>query len=149
VAGPFAAQALLGLWAVPPDDRPDPEAAFAAVYTNPVLINGTPMSVPDVVQRARDLHSAFSDLSTEVVDQVQTPGKLAIAFRQTGRHTGPWRTPLGEVPATGRTVHGLGIDILTITDGRISEIWVLADELQRLMQTAAVSVAKASSHSNG
>ena len=34
-----------------------------------------------------------------------------------------------------RTVSGLGLDILTFdADSRISAIWVLADELQRLLQ---------------
>jgi hypothetical protein len=31
-------------------------------------------------------------------------------------------------------VTGLGIDLLTFTDGKVSAIWVLADELQRILQ---------------
>ena len=139
-AAPDPATALLELWAIPPDQRPDPVATFGAVYTDPVLINGRHVSLVDLVQRARELHQAFADLSTELVDRVQTHEKLAIAFRQSGRHVGTWRTALGEVPATGRTVYGIGIDILTITNGRISEIWVLADELQRLLQVEAVGL---------
>jgi hypothetical protein len=73
-----------------------------------------------------------------LVDRVQSDGKLAVAFHQRGRHVGPWRTPLGDVPAIGRVVQGLGIDILTIDDGKISQLWVLADELQRLIQMDAV-----------
>ena len=29
---------------------------------------------------------------------------------------------------------GLGIDVLTLVDGKVAAIWVLADELQRLLQ---------------
>ena len=126
---------LLELWSRPPDDRLDPLAAFRAVYADPVTINGAPWPVADLVERARTLHAAFTEHTVETVDRVEAPGKLAIAFRQTARHTGPWRTPLGELPATGRTVTGLGIDVFTIDgDGRISAIWVLADELHRILQ---------------
>jgi hypothetical protein len=129
------AQELMDLWVVPTDEQTDPVEAFGSVYADPVRINGTPMSVSDVVARARTLHLAFADHVIEIVDQVKQEDKLAIAFRHTARHVGPWTTPLGEIAATGRTVTGLGMDLLTFdADGRISEIWVLADELQRVLQ---------------
>jgi hypothetical protein len=46
--------------------------------------------------------------------------------------------PLGVLEPTGSSVAGLGIDLLTIRDGRITGIWVLADELQRLAQVGAL-----------
>jgi len=126
---------LLGLWSGPPDDLHDPLAGFRAVYTDPVTINGTPWPVADLVERARALHAAFTEHVVEVVDRVEAPDKVAIAFRHTARHTPVWRTPLGEVAPTGRTVTGLGIDVLTLdADGRVRAIWVLADELQRILQ---------------
>jgi hypothetical protein len=126
---------LMDLWVVPTDERPDPVEAFSALYTDPVTVNGTPMSVADLVARARALHVTFADHAIELVDRVDQPGKLAIAFRHTARHVGPWTTPLGEIAPTGRTITGLGIDLLTLdADSRITEIWVLADELQRLLQ---------------
>jgi hypothetical protein len=129
------ARQLMDLWVVPTDEQPDPVEAFGAVYADPVSINGTPTSLGDLVQRARSLHQAFADHVIELVDEVQQGDKLAIAFRHTARHVGTWTTPLGEIAATGRTVTGLGMDILTFgADGRISQIWVLADELQRLLQ---------------
>jgi hypothetical protein len=128
-------QQLMDLWVVPPEKRADPVGAFSAVYADLVTVNGTPVPVADLVARARALHMAFADHVIELVDRVEGPDKLAIAFRHTARHVGPWQTPMGEIGATGRTVTGLGIDILTVdADGRISGIWVLADELQRLLQ---------------
>ena len=129
---------LFELWSSPPDSNADPLAAFGAVYTDPVLINGAPMALTDLVARARALHGAFSDHEIEIVDRVAQPGKLAIAFRHTARHTGPWTTAVGEIAPTGVTVTGLGIDLLTLKDDRVAEIWVLADELQRLAQVGAV-----------
>ena len=96
------------------------------------------MAVADLVARARALHAAFTEHEIEVVDRVAQPGKLAIAFRHTARHSGPWATAVGEIAPTGRTITGLGIDVLTLAGDRVTEIWVLADELQRLAQVGAL-----------
>jgi predicted ester cyclase len=129
---------LFELWSSPPDSNADPLAAFGAVYADPVLINGAPTSLTDLLARARALHGAFSDHQIDIVDRVVQPGKLAIAFRHTATHTGPWTTPMGQIAPTGVTVTGVGIDLLTLEDDRVAEIWVLADELQRLAQVGAV-----------
>jgi hypothetical protein len=92
------------------------------------------VALADLVARARALHTAFDDHVIEIVDRVEAPGKLAIAFRHTARHAGAWETPLGRIEPTGATVTGLGIDVLTLADGKVAAIWVLADELQRLLQ---------------
>lgn len=134
---------LLALWRVPPDSRDDPIADFGAFYADPTMINGTPMAVVDLVSRARGLHAAFSEHRMDVVDRIiegreGEPAKVAIAFRHSARHTGPWVTPVGLIPPTGNIVSGLGIDLLTVSDGRVTEIWVLADELQRLQQVTTL-----------
>ncbi len=131
-------QRLFALWSLSPVTHDDPLAAFRALYTDPVLINGAPMAVADLVARARALHAAFTEHEIEVVDRVAQPGKLAIAFRHTARHSGPWATAVGEIAPTGRTITGLGIDVLTLAGDRVTEIWVLADELQRLAQVGAL-----------
>jgi hypothetical protein len=130
---------LFALWLVPPGALEDPVGAFADLYTDPVTINGVPMPVSALVDRACSLHEAFTDHELEIVDRLETATKLTVAFRHRARHTGVWHTPLGDLPPTGRMVSGLGIDVLTITpDDRIAEIWVLADELQRILQVQAV-----------
>jgi hypothetical protein len=128
---------LFALWTSPPDTLDDPVARFAELYADPVVVNGAPMPVVDLVARARGLHEAFDEHEIEIVDRIESPGKLAIAFRHRARHAGPWQTPMGVLPPTGRVVTGLGIDLLTFTEGRIGSIWVLADELQRLLQIRA------------
>ncbi|WP_181784408.1 ester cyclase [Pseudonocardia pini] len=130
---------LLALWDAPPDTRPDPEAAFAAVYTDPVQVNGTSLTVAEMVERARALHAAFTGHEREVLEVVETPGKLAVAFRLTADHTGPWPTALGVLAPTGRRIAATVIDVLTVgPDGRISEIVMVADELSRLQQAGAI-----------
>jgi hypothetical protein len=130
---------LAALWTTPPtgDDRDD--QAFLAVYTDPVSLNGTAVRVADLVARYRALHAAFADLAIDQVARLDAPGGLAVALRQRGRHAGPLATPAGELSATGRPFDVLGIDILGLADdGRIATIWVVADELGRLVQLGAL-----------
>lgn len=131
---------LMNLWTVPPDERVDPLADFAELYADPVSVNGQPMALIALVDRARALHTAFSDHHITVVDRLVTSDKVAVAFHHRARHAGPWATSLGVVPATGQEVQGLGIDIFTLRDGRVEQIWVLADELQRIQQVASPRV---------
>jgi len=129
---------LLGLWQEPVDEREDPEAAFRELYADPVSINGTLMPVSWLVERARALQRAFDSRTTEIVDLVETPGRVAIAFFMRARHVGRLDTPVGTVTPTGRAVEVRTIDILTIADGRITGLWVVSDDLGMLTQLDAV-----------
>jgi predicted ester cyclase len=51
-----------------------------------------------------------------------------------GRHTGPYQSPFGIIQPTGSEVHIRTIDVLTIAGGKISSIWVNADDLGTLRQ---------------
>jgi hypothetical protein len=42
---------LFDLWRTPPGSNADAIAAFDAVYTDPVLVNGAPMALRDLVAR--------------------------------------------------------------------------------------------------
>ena len=114
----------------PPDERGDPVAAFGGLCTRPGRRQRRPGPGAGPGREARALHAAFDAHVIEVVDRVEAPGKLALAFWPRARHVGRWKTPLGELVPTGRIVTGLGIDVLTVTGQHISGIWVLADELQ-------------------
>jgi hypothetical protein len=132
---------LVAVWTrVPAGDTRD-EAAFRQVYTDPVTLNGREAALSELVERYRMLHAAFTDLDIEVLDRTELPGTLAVVLRQRGRHVGPLATALGPVEATGRTFDVMGIDVLTVHDGRIGRIWVVADELGRLAQLEAVALA--------
>ena len=115
------------------------EAAFAALYTDPVVLNGTPVPVADLVGRHRTLHAAFADIAIDLVAQMPAAdGGVAVVLRQRGRHVGSLTTPLGTVEPSGRTFDVLGIDVLGLAgDGRVASIWVVADELGRLAQLGA------------
>ena len=59
---------------------------------------------PTWSSEARGLQRAFADLRMEMIERIETPGRLVIVFWQRGRHVGPLETALGEVAPTGREV---------------------------------------------
>jgi SnoaL-like polyketide cyclase len=131
---------LLGLWADPPSDDEAAVAAFRELYTDPVLVNGAQLTAVDLVGRARAAHRAFEGLRLELVDQVETADRLVIGFRMRGRQVGPLSTPLGTVPPTGRLVENRVIDILTVHNGLIAGVFMVADDLGLLTQLGAVTL---------
>lgn len=133
----------MALWRRLPDNDEEARAAFAELYADRVQVNGNELTLDDLVARARALQSALTDIRHEMIDRVEVDDKLVIAFKLHGRHTGTLRTALGEVPATGNTVAVEGMDILTFSDGRITAITVLSDELGMLSQVSPVKLRSA------
>jgi len=132
------AAGLVALWGSPPTGDDRDADAFRALYADPVVLNGTSVPVEDLVARYRALHAACADIETDLVDQAEAPGALTVVLRQRGRHVGPLATPVGTVAPTGRRFDVLGIDLLRVAGGRITDIWVVADELGRLLQLDAL-----------
>jgi predicted ester cyclase len=132
---------LLPLWAQPVDARPDPVAAFGEVYADPVLVNGTELALADLVDRARALQRAFDGLSMQILDIVEAPGRVVVAFLMRGQHTGPFVSPVGTIAPTHRDIEVRTIDVLALTGGVISGIWVVSDELGLLRQLTDIELA--------
>jgi len=130
-------QNLVRLW-THFSDREDPVKDFAEFYADPVTVNGVVFTIEQLVARARALNTGLSDLQSEVLQVVEGDGAVALAFVMRGTHTGPYPSPLGVVPPTGRSVTIRTIDVLTLTEGRVSAIWVNADDLGLLLQLGAV-----------
>jgi predicted ester cyclase len=124
---------LFQVW-TDPDRLDEMEVRLAEFYTDPVRVNGSDLSLFDLATRARALHAAFSDLRSETLQVVAENDGLAVAFVMHGRHTGAYETALGTIPPTGSDVQIRTIDLLTINDGKISTVWVNADDLGTLRQ---------------
>jgi hypothetical protein len=135
---PFDVERLLRLWTEPLPGDDAAEAAFRELYTDPVSVNGAPVGVAGLVARARALHQALDAPEREVLDVADAGAKVAVAFRLRGRQVGVFGTSAGPLPATGRVLDLRIVDLLTITDGRISAIWMVADELGALAGVDAV-----------
>jgi steroid delta-isomerase-like uncharacterized protein len=82
-----------------------------------------------------DLHKAFPDFHAVVEDLVVDEASQTVAVRwmARGTHQGPY---LG-VPATGRTIHFQGIEIIRVKDGLIAERWGEWDGLDLVEQLQA------------
>ena len=135
----FDIDAPLRIWSdtLPEDDE---EAAdrVRTMYTDPVTVNGASLSALDLVARARAVQRTLDERANEVLDVVEAGDKVAVAFRMGGRQVGPFPTSLGPLPPTGEHLAVRVIDILTLIDGRISNIWMVADELGTLVSLGAV-----------
>jgi predicted ester cyclase len=138
----FDVQRLLRLWTDPlPADDAAAATAFREVYTDPVTVNGVPLAAADLVPRARATQAALERPEREVVGVVDAGTQVAVAFRLAGVHVGPLDTPAGRIPPTGQWVDLRVIDVLTLIDGRISDIWMVADWLGAFAATGAVRIA--------
>ena len=131
---------LLALWTQPVSARDDAQEAFAEVYADPVVVNGAAVTITELVDRARSLQQAFDRLGMDILDTVETSGRIVIAFIMRGRHIGPYLSPLGTVAPTQRDIEVRTIDVLTIANGLISTIWVVSDDLALLRQLGAVKL---------
>jgi predicted ester cyclase len=134
------ADRLFALWIEPIEGRSDVYADFLAVYTDPVVVNGTSVALPALIDRGRMLQAALRDVERELLDVVEAPDRLAIAFVLRGTHLGVYESPAGPVQPTGRRVEFRALDILQVEHGRVAGIWVVPDELGLLQQLDAVSL---------
>jgi hypothetical protein len=138
----FDVEGLLQLWTDPlPEDDAAAAEHFRRLYTDPVTVNGTPLTAADLVTRARVMQAALEEPEREVLAVSDAGESVAVAFRLAGRQVGPLDTPAGRVAPTGRRIDVRIIDILTLSDGRISGIWMVADWLAALADADAVHLA--------
>lgn len=76
------------------------------------------------------VRAAFPDWTVTLDDVVIEGDQVAGRWTARGTHLGPF---LG-LPPTGRSIVMAEIGIMRIADGRIAEVWHIADELSLLQQ---------------
>jgi len=91
---------------------------------------------PTRVNCAGALQRAFDQLGMRILDTVETPDRVVVAFLMRGRHAGPFSSPLGTVAPTHQEIEVRTIDVLTVTAGV-----VVSDDLGLLRQLDAVRLA--------
>ena len=122
------------------EDDETAAAGFRELYTDPVTINGSPVTAVELVGRARVLDQALAQPDRQLLAVVDDGTAVAVAFRMSGMHVGPLDTPAGRVAPTGRRLEFSVMDVLTLTDGLISSIWMVADWLTPLAALGAVQL---------
>jgi hypothetical protein len=129
---------VMALWRDPIPDGDAGIASFGTCYATDLTVNGAPFTLGRLVDRARMMQTAYSDIRPEVLEVIEAPGRVVVAFVMHVRHTGPLQTPLGVLAPTGREAAARTIDILAVRDELITDITVVADELGLLSQLGGV-----------
>jgi len=94
----------------------------------------------DVTMRGRDqvrsfmalLWEAFPDMTISVTRQVIAGDTAVTESTYRGTHAGTWRTPNGDIPATGRTVRGRQVAVQRVSKGLIVSEHLYFDQLELL-----------------
>ena len=87
---------------------------------------------------------AFPDLHRNIVDMVAEGDKVAVSVNVTGTYKGEFQG----IPATGKQVSFTAMDMLTISDGKITEEWATADMMGLMQQIGAIPPRSASNSSS-
>jgi hypothetical protein len=136
---PFDVERLLRLWTDPlPEDDVAASRAFRELYADPVTANGTPLTAANLVERARAMQSALERPEREVLALADAGASVAVVFRLAGRQVGPLDTPAGRLPPSGQRIELRIIDVLTLVDGLITDIWMVADWLPAFAAAGAL-----------
>jgi steroid delta-isomerase-like uncharacterized protein len=98
----------------------------------------TPLSLDATKRFYRGLYAAFPDLTHTITEQISARDKVVTRWIAHGTHRGTW---MG-VEGTGKTISLAGINIYTLTNGKLAESHVQWDLLGLLQQLDAVTVAQ-------
>jgi steroid delta-isomerase-like uncharacterized protein len=109
---------------------------FAAdhVISGPGALPGLPVGPEGTKMQVTVYRSAFPDLHYTVDEQVADEQTVVTRWTGTGTQLGP----LGDIPATGKSVSAPGVNIERVADGKIVETWVLFDQLGLLQQLGVI-----------
>ncbi len=74
--------------------------------------------------------TSFPDLKMEVISMVAEGDVVTTHYAMTGTNTGP----MGEMPATNKTMNISGVDIIKFKDGKAIEHWGYNEEMKMMEQ---------------
>lgn len=88
------------------------------VHVSDVAFDGVYEGIQDYVGHVEMLRAAFSDVEISYEVLAEGDDSMAVEYRFEGTHTGPF---MG-IEATGNDVSFSGIDVYTISEGRVTRI---------------------------
>ena len=95
-------------------------------------IPGVPEEVPyeAVTQVIQSFYKAFPDSTHVIQDMIAEGDRVAVRFIQDGTHSDEYEG----IPTTGNKIKLEGIHIHRIIEGKITETWLVEDNLGMMMQ---------------
>jgi steroid delta-isomerase-like uncharacterized protein len=93
-----------------------------------------PLSREDHLKFGAELHAAFPDGRDEIADLIAAGDRVVTRIVSRGTHLGTYRG----IPATGRKVTLMAVNIDRFVDGKIAERWLIADMLSVMQQLGVI-----------
>ena len=120
--------------------------AYGAMFTEDVAVYSPGSQEPSIGRAARvqwvvDLITAFPDGVVEVTSYFGEGGRMCAEFAFSGTHTGPLKTPDGEVPPTGARVTFPYAIAYRYKGDLATEVHEYYDQLELLMPLGLVRLA--------
>jgi predicted ester cyclase len=97
-----------------------------------------PMDVEGFKAFGDSFFAACPGLAHEVIDAVAEGDRVAVRLTIRGRHTQPFVTPQGTLPATDNDLVIEGMNMFRFSGDRIAELWVRFDMLGVMQTVGAV-----------
>jgi steroid delta-isomerase-like uncharacterized protein len=106
--------------------------AAAAVFEAPgdVRLEGRDATV----EYAMGWINAFPDARLNVHDEHVAGDWVVQEFTFEGTHEAPLQSPMGEVPATHRSLKGRGVQVIHVEDGAVADTRLYFDQVQVMTQ---------------
>jgi hypothetical protein len=117
-------------------------AAAAACYTADAVFRA-PGGVearggPAIADYFKIWLDAFPDMRIDSTDHVVSGSTVVEVGTVSGTHTGVFRTPMGDVPPTGKRLVGNYIDVFTIEGDLLKSDYLMFDRLETMEQLGLV-----------
>ena len=90
---------------------------------------------PDAFRsKVKDMRIAFPDLAFTIEEVIALADRVLVRSNARGTHRGP----LAGIPATGRMGSGKGVDLMKVSNGKITEVLSYWDALSLFQQLGVV-----------
>lgn len=119
----------------------DPEARIATMTPDTVLVvpGGITLSGPEqVIGFLKAFWEALPDAKVTSTHHVASGNTIALEGTLTGTHTGTFRAPQGDVPATGNRIELRTAAFKRIRDGKVASEHLYFDQLDFLQQVGVI-----------
>jgi predicted ester cyclase len=117
----------------------DGRRATEASDIEAILPGGMTLRGPDqTLQVSRAFWEAFPDVQLIWENQIESGDMVVIEGSLTGTHTGPFRTPEGEIPASENQVKLRYVSVKRVAGGKVASDHVYFDQMEFLQQIGAM-----------
>ena len=89
---------------------------------------------------AEALKKALPDSRMELIRVLESGDEIYVTGRFKGTHSSDLATPLGTIPASGKSLDLLFVDYFRVVNGRIVECEAVRDRLDMILQLGGVPV---------